>query len=136
MTNKDNIYNECQKQECSLEVGLLEGQVLAPMLVENQQVIEDMHLKRETLRSWRPAKQLNVYVLVAFIPVYPEEYTQTERIYKDAVENFLSEFRTRKSKNIKEIISYESWIDTDESSFHSSTKELEEFMFAEMLQVL
>lgn len=56
MTNKDNIYNECQKQECSLEMEPLEGQVLAPMLVENQQVIEDMRLKRETLRSWKPAK--------------------------------------------------------------------------------
>ncbi|CNC84185.1 Uncharacterised protein [Streptococcus agalactiae] len=110
--------------------------MLAPMLVENQQVIEDMRLKRDTLRSWRPAKRLNVYVLVAFIPVYSEEYNQTERIYKDAVENFLNEFRTRKSKNIEEIISYEAWIDMDESTLYSSTEELEEFMFAEMLQDL
>lgn len=110
--------------------------MLAPMLVENQQVIEDMRLKRETLRSWRPAKQLNVYVLVAFIPVFPEEYAKTERIYKDAVENFLNEFRTRKSKNIEEIISYEAWIDMNESTLYSSTEELEEFMFAEMLQDL
>ncbi|HEL1978152.1 hypothetical protein [Streptococcus suis] len=94
----------CQKQANSTQYPFVEGQVLAPMLVWDYQMILDMSLKRETLKTFNYGGHK---VQVAFIPVDESEQEISIQCYYRDVNEYLSDYRNDKRKFQLSFVSFE-----------------------------
>lgn len=133
MTN-ENFFNYCQRQLCSTHEELAPGQILAPMLVESNEVVHDFGLKTETLKTH--SKMGKTY-LVAFVPVARDEYELMEKEYNRAVNNYLSDYRKPRSKYApKVMMSYEDWVTGADFTDKGDTTVMDEYLLEEMLKNL
>lgn len=102
MTINEKLFNYCQNQECSLDVEVKPDEVLAPLLIEDEDKIAGMNLKNHTLKMHtRAGKQYRV----AFVPVETAAYELMEKEYNRAVNHYLDYYRKPRSKFAPELTS-------------------------------
>ena len=106
MTIHVNFFNYCQTQTSSTGVEPSEGEVLAPMFVQDYYMsLCHSGLLRGTFRQCR---FIGIPILTAFVPVSEEEYEQTVWWYNNSVNDYLKQFR-KPNKNALEISSWEAF---------------------------
>lgn len=115
MSKYAKLRQFCEKQTNSTQYPFGQGQVLAPMLVWDNQMICDMKLKRETLRYLGYGK---LKVQVAFIPVEESELATAIQCYYRDVNEFLDEIRIGNRKHQVSFVSLESLTETEDGTMH------------------
>lgn len=115
MSNYVKLRQFCEKQINSTQYPFEQGQVLAPMLVWDNQMIRDMKLKRETLRYLGYGK---LKVQVAFIPVEGSELETAIQCYYKDVNEFLDEIRIDNRKYQVSFVSLESLTKTEDGTMY------------------
>lgn len=130
MTINEKFYNYCQNQECSLDVDVLPDEVLAPMLIEDEDKFVGMNLKNHTLKMHtRAGKRYRV----AFVPVKAEAYELMEKEYNRALNNYLDNYRRPRSKFAPEFTSYEDWVTGNDFKDTGVTTDIDNYLVSEML---
>lgn len=131
MTININFFNYCQTQSSSTGVHPTEGEVLAPMFVQDYYMTSrHSGLLRGTLRQCRI---MGIPILTAFVPVAKEDYEQMVWWYNNSVNDYLKDFR-KPSKNAPKISSWEAF--TEKQDLPVIDDGIELYLFMDQFEFL
>lgn len=131
MTINVNFFNYCQAQSSSTGVHPTEGEVLAPMFVQDYYMTSrHSGLLRGTFRQCRI---MGIPILTAFVPVAKEEYEQMVWWYNNSVNDYLKDFR-KPSKNAPKISSWEAF--TEKQDLPVIDDGIELYLFMDQFEFL
>lgn len=131
MTINVNFFNYCQKQSSSTGVEPQEGEVLAPMFIQDYNMTQNHSgLLRGTFRQCRI---IGIKILTAFVPVLEVEYEQMVWWYNNSVNDYLKDFR-KPNKNMLQVCSWEAF--TEKQDLPINDEGIEIYLFIDQLDFL
>ena len=131
MTTNVNFFNYCQAQSSSTGVVPTEGEVLAPMFVQDYYMSSCYSgLLRGTFRQCRI---MGIPILTAFVPVAEEDYEQMVWWYNNSVNDYLKDYR-KPSKNAPKVSSWEAF--TEKQDLQIIDEGIELYLFMEQFEFL
>ncbi|HEL1556115.1 TPA: hypothetical protein TXJ05_000258 [Streptococcus suis] len=131
MPINEKFFNYCQAQSSSTGVHPTEGEVLAPMFVQDYYMTSrHSGLLRGTFRQCRI---MGIPILTAFVPVAEEEYEQMVWWYNNSVNDYLKDFR-KPSKNAPKVSSWEAF--TEKKDLPIIDDDIELYLFMDQLDFL
>ncbi|HEL2361513.1 TPA: hypothetical protein TZR59_001681 [Streptococcus suis] len=131
MPINEKFFNYCQAQSSSTGVHPTEGEVLAPMFVQDYYMTS--HHSGLLRGTFRQCRIMGIPILTAFVPVAEEEYEQMVWWYNNSVNDYLKDFR-KSSKNVPKVSSWEAF--TEKQDLPVIDDGIEFYLFMDQFEFL